>query len=84
MNTRRSTPISPERKRIGSPGGEAPGQSKKAGYKLLGEETIPKSTEILDPTKDTDKVKIRELNEDANSNLIMSINTTRSAAWIKV
>jgi hypothetical protein len=49
---------------------------------LLGKLTIPKSSDILDPVEDEDKQKIRVLNEDAYSDLIMSIDTTTSAGKV--
>ena len=59
-------------------------KSKRYGYKslLLGRETIPKSTDILDPVQDEDKIKIRELNDDAYSDLVLSIDTTTSAGKV--
>jgi hypothetical protein len=59
-------------------------KSRRSGYKdlLLGRLTIPKSTEILDPVEDEDELKIRVLNNDAYSDLIMSIDTTMSAGKV--
>jgi hypothetical protein len=59
-------------------------KSRRYGYKdlLLGRLSIPKSSNILDPVKDQDKVKTQVLNEDAYSHLIVSIDTTTSAGNI--
>jgi hypothetical protein len=59
-------------------------KSRRYGYKdlLLGKLTIPKSSVILDPVEDEDEYKIQVLNEDAYSDLIMSIDTTTSAGKV--
>jgi hypothetical protein len=59
-------------------------KSKRYGYKdlLLGMITIPKSSEILVAGEDDDLIKIRELNEDAYSDLVLSIDTTTSAGKV--
>ncbi len=59
-------------------------KSRRYGYKdlLLGKLAIPKSSDILDPDEDEDKLKIRVLNEDAYSDLVMSIDTTTSAGKV--
>jgi hypothetical protein len=59
-------------------------KSRRYGYKdlLLGRLTIPKSSKLLDPVEDEEELKIRVLNEDAYSYLIMSIDTTTSAGKV--
>ena len=63
-------------------------KSKRRGYKelLLGKNkiAIPKSSEILDETKDDDlkKIKIGELNESGYTDLILSMDTETSAGKI--
>ena len=59
-------------------------KSKRYGYKdlLMGKLTIPKSTEILDSVTDADRIKIKDLNEDAYSDLVLSIDTTTSAGKV--
>jgi hypothetical protein len=61
-------------------------KAKRKGYKgvLMGTNQIPQDSEILDPTVDTDKIKIetREMNELAYSELILSMDTRESAGKI--
>jgi hypothetical protein len=56
-------------------------KSKCYGYKyhLMGKVTISFTTNILNPVKDAEKIKIQELNKDAYSGLILGINNTMSA-----
>jgi hypothetical protein len=56
------------------------------GYKLVltGKETIPESTEVLDESKDADKhkIKIRELNQLAYSDLVTAMDTTKPGGLV--
>ena len=57
---------------------------KRRGYKhiLLGKEMIPKSTETLDETKDSEKIQIRELNETAYGDLVTAMETTKPGGLV--
>jgi hypothetical protein len=61
-------------------------RAKRRGYKhiLLGKETIPDSSEILDESKDTDKpkIKIRELNETAYGDLVTAMDTSKPGGLV--
>jgi hypothetical protein len=72
MIPRKSTSTSPERRRTGSLG------KRNTSPSLL----LGKSSEILVAGEDDDLMKIRELNEDAYSNLVLSIDTTTSAGKV--
>jgi hypothetical protein len=49
---------------------------------LQGKETIPKDDEIIYPVKNQDKLKLRELNEDAYEDLILSIEGDGKAGHV--
>ncbi len=61
-------------------------RAKRKSFKavLLGKEKIPTDVEVLDPTKDADKIKIdiKEKNEIAYGELILMMDTEKSAGRV--
>jgi len=53
-------------------------KARRKGYKkiILGDETIPKDSETLDPSTDQDKIDIREGNEAAYEELLLAMDTS--------
>ena len=49
---------------------------------LTGKITIPKSTEVLDPTMDKNKIKAREANGLGYSDLVLSMDTSQPAGLV--